>query len=109
LHRFHVLRHSCDRLLLTHLRQQAARLRIDWQVVREAMAPSWSRDWNNLLRLVSMVAPAIEAELLAATQPVLLAHPGLLARYGQMGLWNAYAIRLAAGCLPRPVGPGGGR
>ncbi|HSX81622.1 MAG TPA: BREX system serine/threonine kinase PglW, partial [Candidatus Saccharimonadia bacterium] len=87
LHRFHVLRHSCDRLLLTHLCQQATRLRIDWQVVREADgAPPGSRDWNNLLRLVSMVAPAIEAELLAAIQPVLLVHPGLLARYGQMGL-----------------------
>jgi hypothetical protein len=87
LHRFHVLRHSCDRLLLTHLHQQAARLRIDWQVVREADgAPPGSRDWHNLLRLVSMVVPAIEAELLAAPQPVLLVHPGLLARYGQMGV-----------------------
>ena len=50
------------------------------------MAPPGSRDWNNLLRLVSMVVPAIEAELLAATQPVLLVHPGLLARYGQIGV-----------------------
>ena len=85
LHRFSLLRHSCDRLLLTQLHQQAVRLRIDWQVVREADgAPPGSRDWNNLLRLVSMVVPAVEAELLAAPQPVLLVHPGLLARYGQM-------------------------
>ena len=62
-------------------------MRIDWQVVREADgAPPGSRDWHNLLRLVSMVVPTIEGELLAATQPVLLVHPGLLARYGQMGV-----------------------
>jgi hypothetical protein len=87
LHRFPVLRLSCDRLLLTHLRQQAAHLRIDWQVVQGAdgAAPG-SRDWHNLLRLVSMVVPAIETALLATTQPVLLVHPGLLARYGQMSL-----------------------
>ena len=41
LHRFHVLRYSCDRLLLTHLHQQATRLRIDWQVVREADGAPW--------------------------------------------------------------------
>ena len=41
LHRFHVLRYSCDRLLLTHLHQQATHLRIDWQVVREADGAPW--------------------------------------------------------------------
>jgi hypothetical protein len=78
---------SFDHLLLEHLRQEADALGIAWPVVLEADgAAKGSEDWLNLLDLVARAVPAIEAELLASRNPLLLVHPGLLTRYDQMAL-----------------------
>jgi serine/threonine protein kinase len=85
--RFPVHRVSLDALFLKHLKQKAQQLRIDWRVVLEAdAAPRDGRDWQNLQRQVGRAASEVEAELLGSPKPVLLVHPGLLARYHQMGL-----------------------
>ena len=78
---------SLDRLLLETLRAKAAEDGIDWQVIREADgAPPGSEDHAHLCDLVAEVVPAVEAVLLARERPVLLVHPGLLARYDRMDL-----------------------
>ncbi len=92
-----LLRISLDRLLLEKLRAKAAEDEIDWQVVREADgAPSGSEDSVHLRELVAEVIPAVEAELLTSARPVLLVHPGLLARYDQMDLLTR--LRDQVGC-----------
>ena len=54
-----------------------------WQVVLGADGSARdSRAWRNLQRLVGYALPGVEAELLTRTGPVLLVHPGLLARWG---------------------------
>jgi serine/threonine protein kinase len=86
---------SLDRLLLDKLRARAAADEIDWQVVREADgAPSGSEDAVHLHDLVAEVIPAVEADLLASSRPILLVHPGLLARYDQMDLLNRLRDRV---------------
>lgn len=74
-------------MLLERLRAKAAEDEVDWQVVREADgAPPGSEDHAHLCDMVAEIIPAVEAELLAKERPVLLVHPGLLARYDQMDL-----------------------
>ena len=78
---------SFDRLLLDRLRAEAEALEVDWSVVLDADgAPPGSEDREHLLGLVRRVVPAVEAELLGSERPVLLAHPGLIARYDLMDL-----------------------
>jgi serine/threonine protein kinase len=77
------IRLSLDRIILDTLREQAGALRVDWRKVLEADQDGpGSRDWANLLRLASRASPKIKAKLLAEKQPLLLVHPGLLARMG---------------------------
>ena len=86
---FGVQPHLCSiAFLLGHLRQQAEKQRVkNWQVVEGADgATRDSRPWQNLQRLVGGALPGVEAELLAMRKPVLLVHPGLLARYEAMAL-----------------------
>lgn len=73
---------SLDALLLRELRTQAQALKVDWPTVlrADAAAPG-SRDWTNLLRLVQRTQPALRQALLHSAQPLLVVHPGLLARY----------------------------
>jgi serine/threonine protein kinase len=78
---------SLDRLLLEKLRSRAAEDEVDWRVVREADgAPAGSDDHRHLCDMVAEAIPAVEVELLSRERPVLLVHPGLLARYDQMDL-----------------------
>jgi serine/threonine protein kinase len=78
---------SLDEVLLRRLRAKAEEHDIEWRVILEAdAAPPGSEDHGNLLELVHQIAPEIEAELRDREQPVLLVHPGLLARYDQMVL-----------------------
>ena len=55
-------------------------------MLRADAAEPGSRDWNNLMRLVQRALPALRAMLLQSPQPLLLVHPGLLARYALMDL-----------------------
>jgi hypothetical protein len=77
---------SLDALFLKHLHALAGREGIEWQVVLEADTVIGSEDWQYLQVLVRRAVPLIRDELLASARPVLLVHPGLLARYGQMGV-----------------------
>lgn len=87
LREFDVERISLDGLLLDRMRAAADELGADWQVVQTADgADPTSRDWQNLVSLVDQVMPGIEEMLLSREKPVLLVHPGLLARYEQLEL-----------------------
>ncbi len=88
----HLARLSFDRLLLDAMQDQAKAKTIDWSVVLKADGSGrGSRDWPNLMRLVGLAAPVVEARLEASADPVLLVHPGLIARYDLMGM----LVRLA--------------
>ena len=78
---------SFDRLLIDRLKAKAAEDEVDWRVVCEADGPQATDDDRaHLLDMVAEVIPDIEADLIARVRPVLLVHPGLLARYDQMDL-----------------------
>jgi serine/threonine protein kinase len=78
---------SLDTLLIEALREEAAAKRVDWSMVLRAdAAPTASRDRQNLGRLVGLAAPRVEQLLLSSKRAVLLANPGLLARYGCMSI-----------------------
>ena len=65
LRRFNLQKVSFDDLLFDALRAEAGELDVDWTVIEQAdgTEPS-SQDWKNLLHLVSLAAPKIEADLL---------------------------------------------
>ncbi len=87
LRRYAPQRMSCDVLLLQALRDQAHALNVQWNTVLQADAAApGSRDWSNLIRLVQRSMPLLKQRLLQAEKPILLVHPGLLARYEAMGL-----------------------
>lgn len=87
---------SIDRLLIELMRAQAQALGVDWGTVLSADArPRDSRDFRNLLELVRRVAPELERRLLEQHEPVLLLHPGLLARYDRLDVLDT--VRGAAG------------
>jgi hypothetical protein len=77
---------SLDALFLKHLRALADQEGIDWRVVLDADTAPGSEDWQYLQVLVRRAVPPIRDDLLASDRPVLLVHPGLLARYDQMSL-----------------------
>ena len=87
LRRFNLQKVSFDDLLFDALRAEAGELDVDWTVIEQAdgTEPS-SQDWKNLLHLVSLAAPKIEADLLNRDEHLLLVHPGLIARYDLMSL-----------------------
>ncbi|MEF8723740.1 MAG: BREX system serine/threonine kinase PglW [Candidatus Accumulibacter delftensis] len=89
LRRFGRQRVSFETLMLKALREQAAALKVNWNVVLMAdaatPAPS-SSDWSRLMRLVHKALPQVKQALLEATAPVLLVNSGLLARYDLMPL-----------------------
>lgn len=87
LKRFGLERVSFDAMLIGALREQAHAVKADWNIVLRADAASpGSRDWTNLMRLVQKAAPMVTDRLGSATRPILLVHPGLLARYQLMGV-----------------------
>ena len=72
----------------------AEKAKVDWKVALLADAQPGSRDWTNLLRLVELALPEVEAELLATPGTVLLTDPGLLARYDQIAMLERLRERL---------------
>ncbi|MBF0261191.1 MAG: BREX system serine/threonine kinase PglW [Magnetococcales bacterium] len=79
---------SLDVLILEALREVAREKRImRWEVILEADGdPPESRNWGNLMALVKLAIPKVEARIKAESGTVLLTDPGLLARYGRMDL-----------------------
>ena len=87
LHRFKLKRFSFDELLFKQLRTKSKEYEFPWSDIYEADAESRNTDdWRNLLHLVGEVMPNIGQELMSQSQPTLLVHPGLIARYGQMSI-----------------------
>ncbi len=69
------------------MKQVTAKVKADWNVVLEADGKSRaSRDFKNLLYIVGKAMPLLEQELARRRKPTLALHPGLLARYDQLGL-----------------------
>lgn len=88
---------SLDRVLLHHLRLAGERRNVDWErvLIADAAAPD-SVDWSNLNRLVADAVVTAERELLDTEGVVLATDPGLLARYGQLGLLDRLRDRAGA-------------
>lgn len=79
---------SGDRLLIAALHRHADAKGIRWDdaiVATDAAGPS-GENWPRLLTVVRDTLTSVRASLLADAEHALLTHPGLLARYGAMGL-----------------------
>jgi serine/threonine protein kinase len=73
---------NLDALLLAAMKAQVAALGAEWGVVLRAdNAAAQSVDAHRLQQLVQRCLPALRSALLDSTQPLLLLHPGLLARF----------------------------
>lgn len=96
LHRFPELeRVSFDELLIEQLRVKSEEYEFPWNDIYEADAESHNTDdWRNLLHLMSEVVPGIEAALMSRNKPVLLVHPGLIARYQLMSVLQTLRDRV---------------
>ena len=95
LHRFHLEKVSFDDLLFRQLRAKSTEYEFPWSDIFEADAESRnSDDWKNLLHLVSEVTPLITEELMQRARPLLLVHPGLIARYDQMSVLQTLRDRI---------------
>ncbi|MGI8933517.1 MAG: BREX system serine/threonine kinase PglW [Phormidesmis sp.] len=75
-----------EALFIESLRQVTQQSRVNWDLVLKTDATPGQGDWDKLMLLVGRAMPLVEAQLMQATQTVLLIYPGLLARYDQMTL-----------------------
>ena len=76
---------SLEAGLIRHMKSVAADLGADWKVVVAADAePVGSKHRRNLDQLVRRALPGLAHEVATAPEPLLLTHPGLLARYRQL-------------------------
>lgn len=92
---------SLDQLLIDALKAQAGRIGADWRVVRQAdAAVQASADWRRLTALVERAIPAVVEQLRDDPRPLLLQHPGLLVRYGQVDLIQRLRDAASAGQRP---------
>jgi hypothetical protein len=102
--RFPVSRQSVEKLLIAAMRDEAARVGADWDVVTRADASSReSIEWKNLLMLVRRAISTVEQQLLAtsADRTLLLVNPGLLARYDQLEMLDRLRNRIGRPDSPR--------
>ena len=87
LQRFSVTPVDLDAVLLANLHAAADNANVRWDLVLGAdNADRSSPDWSRLTALVARAVPAVEKELTAMTDTVLLQNAGLLVRYGQLAL-----------------------
>ena len=81
---------SFDELLLRQLQKACSAMSKPpkWEVILKADASETnSRDWQNLMRLVNRVLPAMAEEINKADQAILLTETGLIARYDLVNSW----------------------
>lgn len=79
---------SADELIIGALRSQADAKRIRWDdaiIATDAAGPD-SDQWPRLLTVLRDALPAVRTALLQGPEHVLLTDPGLLGRYGAVGL-----------------------
>lgn len=85
--RFDVEAINFDELLIGAMREQAQKLKIDWNVVLRADASDKnSPDWRNLMILVGRALPIVEEKISDSAKTVLLTYAGLLGRYDKLDL-----------------------
>ena len=78
-----------EALMLDKIKELALQKKVDWNVVIKADAQDRdSRDFKNLLALVRMALPQIKEYVTQQSQPLILIHPGMLARYEAMNLFD---------------------
>lgn len=94
--RFPVEVRDLDDLVIRYMKEATAAVNARWDVVLEtdAVGPS-GPNWGKLLTVVGRALPKAEAEVRASRRPVLLRHPGLLARFDKLDLLER--LRDAAG------------
>jgi hypothetical protein len=101
--RFPVTRISLEALLLREMKAVAEQVGARWDIVLQADAAApQSADWRRLQTLVRRAMPAVEQALFTAQTPLLLVHPGLLARYEHISLLE----KLRDACAQRLDAPG---
>ncbi|MCB1053327.1 MAG: protein kinase, partial [Acidobacteria bacterium] len=82
---------NADLWLIQSLKAEAQQRKVDWRVVREADAKPGSSDWQKLNRLVQLSQARWSNLPDSGASPLLMTHPGLLARYDLMetfSLWR---------------------
>ncbi len=85
--RFPLMRCDLDEMLIRHMKATVENMRARWDVVLKAdLDGPVGPDWGKLLSVVGRALPAVELEVKASGGPVLLCHPGLLARYSKLDL-----------------------
>ena len=76
---------SLEAALIRHMRAVAGEAGADWKVVLAAdAAPAGGTDRRRLDQLVRRAVPRLQREIADAPDPLLLARPGLLARYRRL-------------------------
>jgi len=100
--RFQVEPVDGDALFLGALKAEAEKLGVQWDAVLLADAGADARDWDRLQSLVSRALATIRTRLQDSRKNVLLTHPGLFARYGQLDLFQE--IRANVGTSRGPHG-----
>ena len=73
-------------VMIEALQEAADKAKVNWDLVIQTDAKPGEGDWDKLMLLVRRAMPQVEQRLLAAKKTVLLIYPGLLGRYGQMGV-----------------------
>lgn len=93
-----------DELLLRELHAAAGALKVHWEVVlrADATAPG-EADWMRLGALVQRALPVVEEELASVGGAALAVHPGLLARYGEVSIFDRLRERMLAGAALRSL------
>ncbi|MBK9978482.1 MAG: BREX system serine/threonine kinase PglW [Gemmatimonadetes bacterium] len=89
---------SLERLFVESMRKTAEANRVHWPLVLQAdAAPHHDRAWRNLRLLAEKARPMMEATLAALVRPTLLLHPGLLARYDLLAVFEPLQDRSRRG------------
>ena len=92
---------SLEAELIRHMKSAAAELGADWKVVVAADAePVGSKHRRNLDQLVRRAVPGLAHEVATAPEPLLLTHPGLLARYRQLDVLASVQEACQRGMAP---------
>lgn len=98
LRRFELQWVDADAHILRALHASADELDVRWELVLRADAAERAdADWTRLQALVDRALPSVEAELADSSGTLLVEHPGLLARYGHVGLFERLRERILAG------------
>ncbi len=103
--RFPVQTRSLEALWLAAMRRLAAHHGVDWQQVLAADAlPPQAPDAITLRQFAHQALAEVEAGLAASPRTLLLTRPGLLARYGEVGLLERLRERVLRKPAPGEAG-----